>query len=224
MNQQKKMSESLYTAFLLAIVGGFLDAYSYIVRGHVFANAQTGNIVLLALNLAKSNFSLAFYYLIPILAFITGTLTTEILKYLFYKNRFIHWRQIILLVEVLFLIIVSFLPNGSMNSFANIILSFVCSMQVQSFRKINGNSYATTMCTGNLRSGTEQLFSFLLTKEKAHVYKCFSYFGVIVFFLLGAYVGSFLISYFGIKSILFCCILLMAVCILLSPSISLPEQ
>ncbi len=31
---------------ILAIVGGFLDSYSYLMRGHVFANAQTGNIVL----------------------------------------------------------------------------------------------------------------------------------------------------------------------------------
>jgi uncharacterized protein DUF1275 len=40
--------ETLPTGLLLAGAGGFLDAYTFIGRGGVFANAQTGNIVLLA--------------------------------------------------------------------------------------------------------------------------------------------------------------------------------
>ena len=45
-------SESYLVGAVLAVAGGFLDAYTYICRGHVFANAQTGNIVLLGVNLA----------------------------------------------------------------------------------------------------------------------------------------------------------------------------
>ena len=40
-----QMSESFRVASLLAVCGGILDAYSYLCRGGVFANAQTGNIV-----------------------------------------------------------------------------------------------------------------------------------------------------------------------------------
>ena len=40
--------ENLSTGLLLAGAGGFLDAYTFVGRGGVFANAQTGNIVLLA--------------------------------------------------------------------------------------------------------------------------------------------------------------------------------
>ena len=45
----KKASESYIVGVLLAIAGGFLDVYTYISRGGVFANAQTGNIVLLGI-------------------------------------------------------------------------------------------------------------------------------------------------------------------------------
>lgn len=48
-----QMSESFFLTAILAIVGGFLDAYSYLMRGHVFANAQTGNIVLFGVYLEK---------------------------------------------------------------------------------------------------------------------------------------------------------------------------
>lgn len=36
--------------------GGMMDAYSYIMRGHVFANAQTGNMLLFGVNLSEGNF------------------------------------------------------------------------------------------------------------------------------------------------------------------------
>ena len=45
MKQNRQMSSSLSVGFLLALAGGFMDAYSYMARGKVFANAQTGNIL-----------------------------------------------------------------------------------------------------------------------------------------------------------------------------------
>ena len=40
------MSESMLTAAFIILSGGLQDAYTYLCRGKVFANAQTGNIVL----------------------------------------------------------------------------------------------------------------------------------------------------------------------------------
>lgn len=48
-------SESVHLGILLAIVGGFLDAYTFIERGGVFANAQTGNIVLFGVEASRGN-------------------------------------------------------------------------------------------------------------------------------------------------------------------------
>ena len=46
-----QMSESFLTAVFLSLSGGLQDAYTYLFRGKVFANAQTGNIVLLSANI-----------------------------------------------------------------------------------------------------------------------------------------------------------------------------
>ena len=43
-----QMSDSMLTAFFIILSGGLQDAYTYCCRGKVFANAQTGNIVLLS--------------------------------------------------------------------------------------------------------------------------------------------------------------------------------
>ena len=50
-NHHGQMSESFLTAGLLSLSGGLQDAYTYLARGEVFANAQTGNIVLMSVRL-----------------------------------------------------------------------------------------------------------------------------------------------------------------------------
>ena len=72
----EKASESYLVGVLLAIAGGYLDVYTYICRGGVFANAQTGNIVLLGINVADKNWDKILFYMYPILAFMAGILIT----------------------------------------------------------------------------------------------------------------------------------------------------
>ena len=55
MKQKFETSESIRIGVVLAISGGFMDAYSYTGRGGVFANAETGNIVLLAISIGNKN-------------------------------------------------------------------------------------------------------------------------------------------------------------------------
>ena len=202
-----QMSESLSMGILLAITGGFLDAYTFICRGEVFANAQTGNIVLFGLNLAKKNWEMAFRYFIPVLAFIFGVFVAEIIKFYFKNNITIHWRQIIIVMEIILLFIVAFLPQ-QMNMLANITVSFVCALQTESFRKIKGNVCATTMCTGNLRTATESLFLYWKTGDKKLKKKSLWYYAIDLLFVFGAIFGTLLTYVFFEKSILFCCSIL----------------
>ena len=79
-NTKQQMSETHLLGLLLALVGGFLDAYTYICRGHVFANAQTGNLVLLGVYLTNGDWSKAFHYFMPVLAFVLGILICEMIQ------------------------------------------------------------------------------------------------------------------------------------------------
>ncbi|NMS90902.1 DUF1275 domain-containing protein [Clostridioides difficile] len=211
MTNKSQMSESFFLCSLLAITGGFLDIYTYVVRGKVFANAQTGNIVLLGLNIAEGNLKKSFYYLIPILAFMLGVFIAEKIRKYFKNNSKIHWRQVIIIIEMITILVVSFVPRGEFNMFVNIAISFVCSMQVESFRKVNGNSFATTMCTGNLRSATETLFHYIQTKNIFMIKKSLQYYAIIVFFIFGAILGTFCTKIFVEKSILVCLFILAVV-------------
>lgn len=210
MAKQKQMSENFILGIILAAAGGYLDAYTYLVRGGVFANAQTGNIVLLGINIAQGSYAKALQYLLPIAAFSIGILIAETVKSKLNKNLHIHWRQIIIAAEIILLFTAAFIPEGQNNIIVNTMVSLVCALQVESFRVINGNAVATTMCTGNLRSGTQLLFIGITAKNKPAIKQCLNYYGIILFFIIGAIAGALLTNAIGIKSIFACCILLAA--------------
>ena len=155
-------------------------------------------------------FTQVLYYFIPIVAFAAGILVSELIRRTFREHTNIHWRQITVGAEFIILLIVAFIPRGTFDVIANVAISFICSLQVQSFRKVNGNAYATTMCTGNLRSATEKLFQYHITKDKQERNKSLQYYGIILFFILGAGIGAWCSHFFAEKSVLICCALLLS--------------
>jgi uncharacterized membrane protein YoaK (UPF0700 family) len=88
-------------------------------------------------------------------------------------------------------------------------------MQVQTFRKVHGYGYASTMCIGNLRSGTESLSHYLRNRDQKSLYKSLHFFGIIIFFAFGAGLGGVLSDIWGIKTILASTVLLTFVVILM---------
>ena len=198
------MSESFLTAAFLSISGGLQDAYTYICRGEVFANAQTGNIVLLSQSLVERKWSTVIHYLIPLGFFAMGIVAAEGIRQKYKNVQRIHWRQLVLLMEMLLLLVVGFLPTAC-NLLANAMVSFACAMQVQSFRKVHGYSYASTMCIGNLRSGTAAMSSYFRERRLEDLRKAFYYFGIIVLFAVGAGLGGNLSIHYGIRMIWVCC-------------------
>lgn len=153
---EKQMSEAFINSIFLAMSGGFQDAYTYFTRDKVFSNAQTGNVVLMSQHFMMGEWKDGLKYLLPLLAFAFGVLAAERIQAQFRFARRLHWPQGILLLEIAILLIVGFLPQ-TLNMTATILVSFSCAMQVQAFRKVDGYSYASTMCIGNLRSGTASL-------------------------------------------------------------------
>lgn len=199
------MSESYIVAILLSLTGGFQDAYTYNCRGEVFANAQTGNIVLAGQNLASGQWLAALQYVVPILAFVGGVYLAQGIRMRYKYCQRLHWRQIILLLEIGLLFVVGLLPMG-WNMTANTLVSLACALQVDSFRKIHGDAYATTMCIGNLRTATNLLYSYEATKDPLYRRKSLQYYSLILVFLAGAALGGGISSWLGVRAIWICCI------------------
>ena len=167
--------------------GGFQDAYTYFTRDEVFSNAQTGNVVLMSQNFMTGQWGEGLRYLFPILAFAIGVVAAERIQSTFKYAKKLHWRQMILLIEILILFVVGFMP-GELDMLATVLVSFSCAMQVQ-------------MCIGNLRSGTAALSVYCREKRPEQLKQALYYFGIIFFFAIGAGGGGNLSMRLGIPAI-----------------------
>ena len=197
---ENQISDSLILAFFLSLTGGFQDAYSYYCRDKVFANAQTGNIVLMSGHIISGEFIEAVHYIFPVLAFISGIYITEWIKYFFKDNPRLHWRQIILFVQIILMFVVGFMPEA-LNVPANVLLSFSCAVQITTFKKFRGVPFATTMCIGNMRNATEFLAKYHISKDREAKYKSSYYYGAILVFALGASLGAVASKFLHLKAI-----------------------
>ncbi len=206
-----QMSESFRIGAMLAVIGGFFDSYTYLCRGGVFANAQTGNMVLLGIDLAEGDFIHALHYVVPVLAFALGVAMAEWVKFQFKTQQMrFHWRQIVILLEMILVLFVGFLPQ-QVNLLANTCISFICALQVESFRKMRGSAFATTMCTGNLRSATEQFVRWRNDGDTEALGKARRYAAIILYFILGAAIGVGCVKLWSIRAVWLCCSLLLIV-------------
>jgi len=144
---------------LLSGAGGFLDAFTWLGHGGVFANAQTGNVVLLGIYAASGQWDKSLRHVPPIVAFLAGVFVAYRLR----ANEARSARQrsalLSLLIEIIFLLVVAALPRDFPDIPIVLGIAFVAALQSTSFAKVEGSSYSSVMTTGNLRRTAELLFA-----------------------------------------------------------------
>ena len=204
--EKHQRSEAFGTAVFLTLSGGFQDACTYCGRGKVFANAQTGNILLVGVSISEGNWALAGRYFFPVVSFAVGIMLADLVHERF--GSVIHWRQVTVFFEAVILLGVSFIPGGNFNLLANCLTSFACGMQVESFRKIHGHGIATTMCIGNLRNALQNVDDYIITHRRGFLENGLLYFGVIFTFVFGAVLGNWCIERMGLHAIVVASLLL----------------
>lgn len=104
----RQMSEAFCTAMFLSLSGGLQDAYTYLFRGKVFANAQTGNIVLMAVHAFAGEWGRVLHYLVPLCFFALGVFAAELMHQKLQNLQRLHWRQLVVLCEIVMLFVVGF--------------------------------------------------------------------------------------------------------------------
>lgn len=187
-----KISERFTFAYILALLGGYIAAYSYVVRGGIFASAQTGNLIQLSLKLAQGNFDSWYLHILPMILFGVGVILCEILKDRWSDTHKIHWRYLALSIEALVLIGVALIEVGELNVYANMLLGLAAGVQTQFLRTVHGTVLMTTMLTGNARTIAEQSYYAVKEKDMTKFVKIIQQLGVIITFILGVICGGYL--------------------------------
>lgn len=145
--------EALHIAGLLAFVGGYIEAYTWIVH-HVFANAQSANLIFLRVNMAKGQWHAAARYILPLLAFIVGVVLASWLRWAAPHRS----ARVSIVGEIVFLFIIAILHNHLPEHAGTLGLSFVAAFQTVSFPRVEGWTYNSVMVTSNFRQTIEGMF------------------------------------------------------------------
>ncbi|WP_018334996.1 YoaK family protein [Actinomycetospora chiangmaiensis] len=151
--------EALGVGFLLSAVGGYLDAYTYVGYGGVFANAQTGNVVLLAIGLIRGEFAEALRHVPPLLSFLVGLGVAESLARPWARRALRRPARVVLGAEALVLAVVAALALPG--TVVTVAVAFVAALQVSTFKKVGDVPYNATVTTGNLRSLVAEFASWV---------------------------------------------------------------
>ena len=193
--------EKPWVYWLLIIAAGWFGAYTFLLRGGVFCNAQTANVVLLAMAIGSRNWARAVYLLIPITAYFAGAFISEYLGKSVKRFHFLRWDTLLVGIEILVVIVLGALPESAPDQICQVALNFICSMQFNTFRQVKGIPAATTFVTNHIRQVGSHLAKYIRHHESESATRLITHGLLILFFAIGAVIGTICCTLFGYRSI-----------------------
>jgi uncharacterized membrane protein YoaK (UPF0700 family) len=192
---------TLRFAVLLTAANGFLDAYTYMTRGGVFANVQTGNVILFAIDLSRRHWGTTLAHLWPIFAFLVGVLLSAHIKSGRVEKIVSHPLRWTMGIQAVAFAVVGFVPTTVPNNLVTIPISFLAAMQFTLFRNIGDLTYIAVATTGNLMRCMEAGYSLLVDKDDSARLAFRIYTTLIATFASGAVLGAFASLYWGLRAV-----------------------
>jgi uncharacterized membrane protein YoaK (UPF0700 family) len=182
--------ERLHTAIPLACVGGFLDAYTFVGYNGVFANAQTGNVVLLGVDAQAGHWREALLHIPPIVAFMLGVALAQMLAQPAIREIVRRPTRWVLIAETAVLAAVGAMPGRIPSGVVTGAIAFVSAAQITTFRSLEGIGYSTTITTANLRTLITKIFEWRAGHELAARRHAALLAWIVAAFAVGAGIGG----------------------------------
>jgi uncharacterized membrane protein YoaK (UPF0700 family) len=183
-------TRTLWFAMLLILTNGFLDAHTYLVRGGVFANVQTGNMVFFAIDLAERKWSAASAHVWPFLAFMAGIVLASHIKSGRVDrvlSRPLRWTMA---VQAIALVVIGFIPASVPHSLVTVPICFLAAVQIGLFRNIGDLSYMPVATTGNVYRFVESGYDGYVERNPVARHAFNVYGALLISFASGAVIGA----------------------------------
>lgn len=197
--------------FLLMMVSGMMGAYTYNLRGGVFCNAQTANVLMMSVAFGQGRVRQGLYYLIPITAYALGAFVSEILPSPVKRRWHLRWDTLLIGLEIATLLAIGLVPLSAPARIIQVLVNFIASMQYNTFRQAEGIPMATTFCTNHVRQVGIALARFCRKGGGAARERLLVHLAMIAGFILGAALLSLLGSRLQERSIWLALVPLLAI-------------
>ena len=186
---------------LLMFAAGMMGAYTFILRGGVFCNAQTANFVMMAVALGTGSISQGLYYLIPVCAYFMGSVISELLPNPVKKIHLFRWDTYLVAFEILVLFGIGWIPLTINHHIVQVMINFIASMQYNTFRQAESIPMATTFCTNHLRQTGIGFVRYIKKKDGQALLRGFRHLSMLVSFVAGGILEAFFCSILMEKAI-----------------------
>ncbi|OZG28393.1 DUF1275 family protein [Williamsia sp. 1138] len=183
-------SSTLRFALLITLASGFLDSYTFLVRGGVFANVQTANVILMGIGLSDRHWSAALLHLWPILAFLLGVTLAVHIKSGRVDHLLNHPIRWTVGFQALVLAAVGFVPTSVPHTYVTVPIAFCTAMTITMFRSIGDLGYFAVATTGNLMHMIEYGYAASIDKRAEALSAFSTYAKVAGTFAAGALIGA----------------------------------
>jgi uncharacterized membrane protein YoaK (UPF0700 family) len=192
---------TLRFAVLLTVANSFLDACTYLGCGGVFANLQTGNVILFAIHLSERHWGASLSRLWPMFTFAAGVALSSHIKSGRVDKVVAQPLPWMMASQAAILAAVGFLPATLPRSLVVVPISFLGGIQIGLFRSIGDLVYMPLATTGNLMRVVEAGYAFFVEKNNSSRRVFMVYAGVIGAFAAGAIAGAFTTRAWGLHAI-----------------------
>ena len=182
---------SLPVGAVLMVATGFLDAYTFLQHGHVFAQAMTGNLVLIAVGAFDPSVVAFWRPLTAYLAFLAGVVVMWAWSRVESRRDLPVPQTATLAIQVVVLAVVGFVGGGPPSVVIVAVIAFVAGMQIAAFRGVGPASFTTTVMTSNSMRTVHALLGTLTSRDAEVREVARAYGTALAGFVGGAFLGAF---------------------------------
>ena len=196
---RKISRQSKRLALFLTFCAGYVDAYTFIVRGNTLVAGQTGNVVFLSVGLIQHNVSDASAKVMTLLAFMMGVLLLTVYKE---KLRIVKKPILSVLPLAVLSLIIGFVPQTVENIYLVPPLAFCMGLVTTAFGEVSGIAYNNAFMTGNIKRTMLAFGDYFRTKHTPFLREGLIFVSLLSSFVFGVVFSAYLTIYYQEKTIL----------------------
>ena len=196
---RKISRQSKRLALFLTFCAGYVDAYTFIVRGNTLVAGQTGNVVFLSVGLIQHNVSDASAKVMTLLAFMMGVLLLTIYKE---KLRIVKKPILSVIPLAVLSLIIGFVPQTVENIYLVPPLAFCMGLVTTAFGEVSGIAYNNAFMTGNIKRTMLAFGDYFRTKHTPFLREGLIFVSLLSSFVFGVVFSAYLTIYYQERTIL----------------------
>lgn len=196
---RKISRQSKRLALFLTFCAGYVDAYTFIVRGNTLVAGQTGNVVFLSVELIQNNVSDVRDKVLTLLAFMMGVFLLTVYKE---KLRIVKKPILSLFPLAILSIIIGFVPQTVDNIYLVPPFAFCMGLVTTAFGEVSGIAYNNAFMTGNIKRTMLAFGDYFRTKHTPFLREGFIFVSLLGSFVLGVVFSAYLTIFYHEKTIL----------------------